>query len=97
MLEEPVELEELLQRAFRYAVALTHDRDRAEELIQDACLAVSRRGGPWRIAYLIVVIRNRHIDVCRRNHTLKFHPLDELDLASWMSSSARSRPRRVSR
>ena len=69
------ELGDLLERAHRYALSLTHDPHRAEDLIQDACLAVSRRGGPWRIEYLISVIRNRHIDLHRRNGRVRFKPL----------------------
>ena len=60
---------------------LTHDRHLAEELMQDACLAVARRGGPWRISYMITVIRNRHIDICRREAVLKFRSLDDLEAA----------------
>ena len=43
--QEPIE--ELLQRAYRYALSLTGDRGSAEDLVGDACLALSRRGGPW--------------------------------------------------
>ncbi len=75
------ELDELLERAFRYALSLTHDRHQAEELLQDACLALSRRNGPWRIDYLISVIRNRHIDLYRHNSRLKQRPLREIDRA----------------
>ena len=73
------ELDELLERAFRYALSLTHNRHQAEELLQDACLALSRRDGPWRIDYLISVIRNRHIDLYRHNSRLKQRPLREID------------------
>ncbi len=79
MSEPRPELDELLERAFRYALSLTHDRHQAEELLQDACLAISRRDGPWRIDYLISVIRNRHIDLYRHNSRLKQRPLREID------------------
>ncbi|MEM8534869.1 MAG: RNA polymerase sigma factor [Chloroflexota bacterium] len=77
--EYPADFDELLQRAFRYALSLTNDRHLAEDLLQDACLSISRRGGPWRISYLITVIRNRYIDLYRRHQTVIFRPLDETD------------------
>ncbi len=76
------DLNDLLQRAFRYALSLTRDRNRAEDLVQDACLALSRGGGPWRIGYMIAVIRNRHIDLGRRHQAITFHSLGERDIAS---------------
>ena len=79
MTEPRPELDELLERAFRYALSLTHDRHQSEELLQDACLAISRRDGPWRIDYLISVIRNRHIDLYRHNSRLKQRTLREID------------------
>jgi RNA polymerase sigma-70 factor, ECF subfamily len=75
-------LPELLDRAFRYALSLTHDRALAEDLLQEACLGVSRRGGPWQIGYLLAAVRNKYLDHCRRNATVKFEPLDEADAAS---------------
>ena len=77
MADDLADLNDLLRRAFRYALSLTHDRAGAEELVQDACLGVSRAGGPWRIEYLIAAIRNRHCDLCRRRRTLEFHPLEQ--------------------
>ncbi len=69
-------LDDLLQRGFRYALALTHDRERAEDLVQDVCLALGRRGGPWETAYLLRSIRNRHFDIGRRAARLRFDPID---------------------
>ena len=82
MADASVPLGELLQRGYRYALALTHDVDAAQELLQDACVSVSRRGGPWRSDYLITVIRNRHIDQYRRGQILKIHHLGDLDPAA---------------
>lgn len=61
-----VELEDLLQRGYRYALSLTHDRHRAEELVQDACVSLLRSGGQWRVASLFTAIRHRLIDQLRR-------------------------------
>ena len=72
------ELDELLNRGFRYATSLIHDRARAEDLLQEACLRISRKGGPWRIEYLITVIRNVAIDRYRRNSKMRFEPLSDV-------------------
>lgn len=87
MSDHQMQLDELLQRAFRFALSLTHDRHQAEELMQDACLAVARRGGPWRISYMITVIRHRHIDIYRREAVLKFRSLDDLEATCTASES----------
>ena len=70
------DLDDLLQRGFRYALALTHDRPFAEDLVQDACLNLTRRGGPWKLSYFFATIRNRFIDRTRQMAILKFHPLN---------------------
>jgi RNA polymerase sigma-70 factor (ECF subfamily) len=75
----PDALDALLQSAYRYAYALTHDRLLAQDLVQDACLSLSRRGGPWRIGYLITAIRNRYIDHYRRGQVVPFQPLEDLE------------------
>ena len=82
MADELAELNDLLQRAFRYALSLTHDREWAEELVQDACLSIVRGNGPWRVQYMIVIIRNRHIDLCRRRQAIKFDSLGTGDIVS---------------
>ena len=77
MAEGPEELEQLLQRGYRYALGLTHERARAEDLLQEACLRISKRGGPWRLAYLCTVVRNVYIDEYRRGQKIRFNPLAE--------------------
>ena len=59
-------MDELLNRAYRYALSLTHDADQARDLVQDASLSVARRGGPWHAGYLLTAIRNRFLDLRRR-------------------------------
>jgi RNA polymerase sigma-70 factor (ECF subfamily) len=59
-------LEDLLQRGYRYALSLTHDRHRAEDLVQEACASLLRSGGHWRVASLFTAIRHRLIDQLRR-------------------------------
>ena len=68
-------MEELLKHGFRYALSLTHDHHRAEDLIQDACMAVAKKGGPWEKGYVFATIRNRFIDEYRRGQLVQFLPL----------------------
>ncbi|MGF1634858.1 MAG: RNA polymerase sigma factor [Phycisphaerae bacterium] len=78
----PEDAAELLQRAYRYALALTHDPDAAEEVVQDAFVSVSRRGGPWNAGYLFTAVRNRYIDVYRRRQKLPMMALEDFDAAA---------------
>jgi RNA polymerase sigma-70 factor (ECF subfamily) len=72
------DLRDLLQRGFRYAFALSHSRPRAEDLVQDAVLAILRRGGPWNPGYLMRAIRTRFIDLYRRERLVVMHALDDV-------------------
>ena len=71
------ETEELLQRGFRYALSLTHDESGAEDLLQDAFVAILRRNGPRTLPYLITTIRHRFIDLYRRERLVVMQSLDE--------------------
>ncbi|MEM1055394.1 MAG: RNA polymerase sigma factor [Bacteroidota bacterium] len=73
---EGAALDALLQRAYRYALSLTHDADAARDLVQDASLSVARRGGPWHAGYLLTAVRNRFLDL-RRRPLLFDHDVDE--------------------
>lgn len=72
------QLEDLLQRGFRYALALSHSRPQAEDLVQDGVVALLRRGGPWTPAYLLRVIRNRFVDLHRRDRLVVMRALDDV-------------------
>lgn len=74
------DLDDLLQRGYRYALSITHDSDLAQDVLQDACLKLSRQGGPWNIRYLITTIRTCHIDTFR-NDKLDLFPLHDADLS----------------
>ena len=80
MKEAPNSLEGKLQNGYRYALALTHDSQMAQDLLQTACLKISKRGGPWEVPYIITTIRNSYIDNLRRSRKLDFYPIDEEDL-----------------
>ncbi len=75
------DLDDLLQRGYRYALSLVHQPGEAEDLVQEACVRISRQGGPWRLSYLITVIRNRYIDQYRRSRKIRFQPL-EVDVST---------------
>ncbi len=64
-----------MRRGFGYALALTHDHAAAEDLLHDALLGVTRRGGPWHAGYLLAAIRNGWIDGHRRQR-VPTSPLD---------------------
>ncbi|MEL6614290.1 MAG: RNA polymerase sigma factor [Bacteroidota bacterium] len=76
---EGAALDALLQRAYRYALSLTHDADEAHDIVQDASLSVARRGGPWHAGYLLTAVRNRFLDL-RRRPALFDHDADETAL-----------------
>lgn len=81
------DLEQLLQHGFRYALALTHDRTRAEDVLQDAWVAVLRAGGPHRRGYLFAAIRSRFIDQYRREQLVVIEPIADPDLAGAQSAA----------
>lgn len=74
---DDTDFEGLLHAAFRYAMALTHAVEEAEDLVHDACVAVVRSGGSWEKGYLLTTIRNRFIDRYRRNRRILFVPIEE--------------------
>lgn len=60
------QLDEILQRAFRYACALTYDDLEAEELVQDACLRVLAAKKTFDRCYLLAAVRSSWVDSHRR-------------------------------
>ncbi len=70
------ELDELLEHGYRFALSLTHDEARADDLLQDAWFAILRARGPWHRGYLFTAIRSQFVDHCRRNQRAFAEPLD---------------------
>jgi len=70
------DLESLLARGFRFALALAHDEARAEDLLQDAWVSMLRRDAPRHVGYLFQTIRNRFLDQERRERLVTLEPLD---------------------
>ena len=75
----PDPIEALLDRGYRYALALTHDPSRADDLVQDAALAILSRDAPRSVGYLFTTIRNRFIDQYRRSQRVKMQELPSDD------------------
>ena len=60
------ELEDLLNRGYRYALSLTHNKDDAFDLVQSTYLKLLEKSKPLVISYLIATLRNLYIDNKRR-------------------------------
>lgn len=60
-------LRDLLQSGFRYALTLTRHEAEAEDVLHEACLSLSRSGGPWERRLLFRAIKHRFIDAYRRD------------------------------
>ncbi len=70
------DLDQLLRRGYRFALALTHDEARAEDLLQDAWVAMLKRGAPQHAGYLFQTLRNRFLDQVKRERLVTLEPLD---------------------
>jgi len=73
------DIDEILDAGFRYAFSLSHDGAEAEDLVQDACLAMLTSGAAWDRRYFFATIRNRFIDRFRRSRKILFLALDDSD------------------
>ena len=71
---------ELLNKLYRYGLALTHDADAAADLLQDTverALRSSPVSAAARLVYLRTAMRNRFIDNYRRQQRVAFESLDD--------------------
>lgn len=69
---------ERLQKGYRYALALTHHPEDAEDLVHEAWLNLCRRYGKVESnAVLFTAVRNLFVDQCRRKKVVQFESLDE--------------------
>ena len=76
----PLSAAELLQSVFRYALALSHHPEDAEDLAHQAWMNLrDSNGGVESRAALIVTVRNLFIDQCRRRKIVHFESLDDLE------------------
>jgi RNA polymerase sigma-70 factor (ECF subfamily) len=68
---------ERLQIAHRYALALTHHSQDAEDLVQDAWMNLCRRyGSVTSTGLLFTAVRHLFIDRCRRSKIVQWESLD---------------------
>lgn len=74
--ELPDGIDELLDAGYRYALSLTHDVTEAEDLVQDASLALLASGTSWERSYFFATVRNRFIDRYRRSRKVLFLALE---------------------
>lgn len=68
---------QLLQSGYRFALSLTHDRGAAEDLLQDAWVAVLQARGPHNRRYLFTAIRTRFLNRHRRERLVPVMSLEE--------------------
>lgn len=73
-------LEELLHSGYRYALSLTHHPANAEDILQDAWVAVFQSGGPHNKPYLFSAIRSRFINRHKRERLVPMVSIEEADL-----------------
>ncbi len=69
---------ERLQSGYRYALALTHHAEDAQDLVQEAWLKLCRSYGAVESnALLFTTVRNLFVDQCRRKKIVQFESLDQ--------------------
>src|SRR5947209_6759184 len=74
----PITDAERLQKGYRYALALTHHPEDAQDLVHEAWLNLCRRYGQVESnAVLFTAVRNLFVDQCRRKKVVQFESLDE--------------------
>lgn len=71
------DLEDLLNRGFRYGLSLSNNEEDAFDLVQNAYLKICEQNKPLVISYLITTIRNSYIDEKRKQKT-KFKWLNSI-------------------
>ena len=80
--EPPLDDAELLDCGFRYAMALVHHREDAEDLIQEAWLNLNRRYGKVASkSVLFTAIKNLVIDRYRRGKIVSFESGEAIEAA----------------
>jgi RNA polymerase sigma-70 factor, ECF subfamily len=77
---DEAELAELARRGWRYALSLTGDEARADDLVQEAWVATLRSGGGIHLGYLMAAIRSRWIDGWRHERIVELLPPDPVGM-----------------
>ena len=76
MNDSSIDLEALLNTGYRYALSLSRDKAIAEDLLQDAWVAVLQANGPQTKAYLYSAIRSRFLNHNKREQLVSIVPLE---------------------
>jgi RNA polymerase sigma-70 factor, ECF subfamily len=67
-----------VQAGYRYAFSLTHNREDAEDLVQQAWVRLTQRYGRVKnCSMLFTTVRNAFYDQCRRAKIVAFVPLED--------------------
>ncbi|VAW83966.1 hypothetical protein MNBD_GAMMA16-1784 [hydrothermal vent metagenome] len=74
----PELLTTLLQQGYRYALSLTHHATKAEDLLQDAWIAVIQANGPHEKGYLFSAIRSRFYNLHKRKQLVPMVALESI-------------------
>jgi RNA polymerase sigma-70 factor (ECF subfamily) len=77
MTPSEVQLRDLVERAYRFALALTHDAAQAEDICQEAWQSVLQARGPWTAPYVLTAVRRKFVDAWRREAPGAFALLDD--------------------
>jgi len=70
----------LLQHGYRYALSLAHHTAKAEDLLQDAWVAVIQADGPHEKGYLFCAIRSRFYNLHKREQLVPMEPLESTSI-----------------
>ncbi len=74
---------ELLQDGYRYAFALTHNKEDADDLVQDCWLKLYEKKGLIESrSFFFTVIRNKFIDQYRRNKIVKMEGEEHIEVVA---------------
>jgi len=68
----------LLQHGYRYALSLAHHAAKAEDLLQDAWVAVIQADGPHEKSYLFCAIRSRYYNLYKRELLVPMESLESI-------------------
>ena len=80
---EGSQMQDVLQHGYRFALALTHNRGEAEELVQEIALRVLRSDRQVNRFGFLRAVKNHYIDGLRRSRARpEAIPVDEHDVGS---------------
>ncbi len=73
------EINQIISRGYQFALACTNDPNVAQDLVQEALFRILKSRKPLNIKYLIVTIKNLNVDRIRRNKTISFASIENLN------------------